>query len=161
VELLVCTFAVPAFVQPCTNLDLSCLWLHSALLPRSTNLGKPKAIKHGAGALILSQKKSNALHSNCKPTTVYLQFSTLGWMMWNLSISCLASGAAIVLYDGSPLSPMSILWDLVDLHKVTTLGISPRYLQALLTSKYYPNQKHDLKSLVRLPLHLFCSVHVR
>lgn len=51
------------------------------------------------------------------------------------------------MYDGSPLTPMPILWQLVDLYKVTTLGISPRYLQVLDTAKYTPNQHHSLKSL--------------
>ena len=38
-----------------------------------------------------------------------------GWMMWNWLVSCLAVGAAIVCYDGSPLVPTpNILWDLID-----------------------------------------------
>ena len=38
-----------------------------------------------------------------------------GWMMWNWLVSVLAVGAAIVLYDGSPLVPHpGVLWDVVD-----------------------------------------------
>ena len=53
----------------------------------------------------------------------------------------------MVSYDGSPLSPQSILFDLVDKYSVTSLGISPRFLQVLDTAKYIPNQHHSLKSL--------------
>lgn len=36
-------------------------------------------------------------------------------MMWNWMVTALAVGAAIVLYDGSPLVPhASVLWDVVD-----------------------------------------------
>lgn len=39
----------------------------------------------------------------------------VGWMMWNWTVSALATGAALVLYDGSPLVPTpNVLWDLVD-----------------------------------------------
>lgn len=39
----------------------------------------------------------------------------VGWMMWNWVVSALATGAAVVLYDGSPLVPTpNVLWDLVD-----------------------------------------------
>jgi acetoacetyl-CoA synthetase len=35
--------------------------------------------------------------------------------MYNWLISCLALGATIVLYDGSPMIPSpNVLWDLVD-----------------------------------------------
>lgn len=38
-----------------------------------------------------------------------------GWMMWNWLVSALATGASVVLYDGSPLIPSpNVLWDLTD-----------------------------------------------
>nr|KAF6463629.1 acetoacetyl-CoA synthetase [Rousettus aegyptiacus] len=46
---------------------------------------------------------------------VILYYTTVGWMMWNWVVSTLAIGAAVVLYDGSPLKPTpTVLWDLVD-----------------------------------------------
>lgn len=39
----------------------------------------------------------------------------IGWMMWNWLVSALATGASVVLYDGSPLIPSpNVLWDLTD-----------------------------------------------
>ncbi len=38
-----------------------------------------------------------------------------GWMMYNWLVTSLATGASIVLYDGSPILPhVDILWDMVD-----------------------------------------------
>lgn len=38
-----------------------------------------------------------------------------GWMMWNWLVTALATGASVVLYDGSPLIPSpNVLWDLTD-----------------------------------------------
>ena len=35
--------------------------------------------------------------------------------MWNWLVTALAGGAAVVLYDGSPLIPdANVLWDLID-----------------------------------------------
>lgn len=70
--------------------------------------------------------------------------------MWNYAISTLGSGCTVVVYDGSPLAPTSILFQLVDEHKITTLGVSPRYLQTLDTAGYEPNKHHDLKTLTSI-----------
>ncbi|NED79690.1 acetoacetate--CoA ligase, partial [Streptomyces sp. SID11233] len=53
------------------------------------------------------------------------------WMMWNLLVSGLLVGAAIVLYDGSPTFPdADRLWRLTEEHRVSALGVSPGYLLA-------------------------------
>lgn len=67
--------------------------------------------------------------------------------MWNAAQGTLANGCTIVAYDGSPLAPMSILFDLVDKYKITFLGISPRYLQTLDSAGYKPNADHSLATL--------------
>lgn len=68
-------------------------------------------------------------------------------MMWSYAKSTLANGVTVVAYDGSPLSPQSILFQLVDKYRITTLGISPRFLQVLETAGYEPNKHHSLTSL--------------
>ena len=97
--------------------------------------------------MVISEKASNAFHSNLGDQSVYLQFCTLGWMMWNLAVSTLSNGATVVMYDGSPLAPTSLLWSFVDQYKITCLGISPRYLAVLAAEKYSPRKHHQLSSL--------------
>ena len=63
---------------------------------------------------------------------IYLQYTTIGWMMWPWMISALLTGASIVLYDGSPLWPdIHRLFKIVDQIQVTVLGVSAKYLQTL------------------------------
>ena len=51
-------------------------------------------------------------------------FTTTGWMMWNFLVGGLLSGAAIVLYDGSPAYPdLDALWRLAERTGVTVLGL--------------------------------------
>ena len=48
-----------------------------------------------------------------------------------LSLFTMFSGAAIVLYDGSPFLPTCTnLWDLTDQLKISIFGTSPKWLQA-------------------------------
>ena len=44
--------------------------------------------------------------------------------MWNFAASNLAIGTTLVCYDGSPLKPLSALWEKVDEYGVTSMGIS-------------------------------------
>nr|XP_011743465.1 uncharacterized protein LOC105484019 isoform X1 [Macaca nemestrina]XP_011743466.1 uncharacterized protein LOC105484019 isoform X1 [Macaca nemestrina] len=54
----------------------------------------------------------------------------VGWMMWNWMVSILATGAAMGLYDGSPMVSMpNMLWDLVD--RIGILVTRVKWLSAL------------------------------
>jgi acetoacetyl-CoA synthetase len=72
------------------------------ILYSSGTTGVPKCIVHGTGGSLLQHIKEHRLHSDVKPGDRLFYFTTLGWMMWNWLVSGLASGATLLLYDGSP-----------------------------------------------------------
>ena len=108
------------------------LWI----LFSSGTTGKPKAITHRAGGMLLQLSKEHLIHGGLTPDDVFFQHTTTGWMMWNFLIAGLVTGCPIILYDGSPLKPASVLWDLAEKHRVTTFGTSAAYLGALEKSGY-------------------------
>ena len=64
----------------------------------------------------LQHLKEHRLHTDLKSNERLFYFTTCGWMMWNWLVGGLASGAAIVLYDGSPMEPAAdSLFQLVDI----------------------------------------------
>jgi len=109
------------------------------ILYSSGTTGVPKCIVHGAGGTLLQHLKEHQLHADVRPGDRLFFFTTCGWMMWNWLTSGLASGAAIVLYDGSPFHPdEGVLWRLAAGEQVTHFGTSPKYLAALEKSGYRP-----------------------
>lgn len=110
------------------------LWI----LFSSGTTGKPKAILHQAGGMLLQLAKEHLLHSGMTSDDVFFQYTTPGWMMWNFLITGMLSGAPIVLFDGSPLRPASTLWSLADQLGVTIFGTSAAYLSALEKSDFSP-----------------------
>jgi len=68
-------------------------------------------------------------------------------MMWNWLVSGLAAGATVVLFDGAPLAPRSILWDMVEQEGVTIFGTSAKYLSLAEKESLEPGRTHDLRAL--------------
>ena len=102
------------------------------ILYSSGTTGKPKCIVHSAGGTLLQHCKEHMLHGDMTDKDIYLQYTTIGWMMWPWMVSALATGASIVLYDGSPLWPdANRLFRIIDRIGVTVLGVSAKYLQTL------------------------------
>ncbi|KAJ3454806.1 hypothetical protein MRS44_013406 [Fusarium solani] len=75
------------------------------ILYSSGTTGPPKCICHAGGAVLLQQKKDLILGAELGEDSTYYQYTTIGWMMWNMLVAALSLGSRIVLYDGSPLHP--------------------------------------------------------
>jgi acetoacetyl-CoA synthetase len=119
------------------------------VLYSSGTTGVPKCIVHGAGGTLLQHLKELVLHTNIHAESVLFYFTTCGWMMWNWLVSALATGATVVLYDGSPFaSEGKLLWDMVDREGITHFGTSAKYLATLEKNHIKPRQSHNLSSLI-------------
>src|SRR5882724_6719628 len=114
----------------------------------SGTTGVPKCIVHGAGGTLIQHVKEHLLHSDIKSGDRQFYFTTCGWMMWNWLVSGLASGATLLLYDGSPFHPDgNILWDYAQEEKATLFGTSAKYIDALKKAELRPGKTHDLTSI--------------
>ena len=116
----------------------------------SGTTGVPKCIVHGAGGILLQHLKEQQLHTDNKPEDT-LYFTTCGWMMWNWLVSGLATGATLVLYDGSPFYPEpKALIDMAEEERISIFGTSAKYIAALEKAGVKPRQSHNLENLKAL-----------
>mgnify|MGYP001303679990 CR=1 FL=1 len=118
------------------------------ILYSSGTTGKPKCICHRNGGVLLQHKKEHQLHCDIKEGDNVFYFTTCGWMMWNWLVSALASKASIVLFDGSPMyKHEDLLLKIVEKEKITLLGISAKYIDALRKFKPKLNYRYKLQYL--------------
>jgi acetoacetyl-CoA synthetase len=117
------------------------------ILYSSGTTGLPKCMVHGAGGTLLQHLKELVLHTDLTRDDRIFYFTTCGWMMWNWLVSSLAAGATVVLFDGAPLVPKTVLWDLVEQEGVTVFGTSAKYLALAEKEGLAPGTTHDMSSL--------------
>ncbi|WFD00847.1 acetoacetate--CoA ligase [Malassezia yamatoensis] len=115
------------------------LWI----LFSSGTTGKPKAITHRAGGMLLQFGKEHLLHGGLTREDVFFQHTTTGWMMWNWLVGALLSGCPVVLYDGSPAYPTGVLWERAAELGITVFGTSAAYLGMMERREYYAEHLHD------------------
>jgi acetoacetyl-CoA synthetase len=118
------------------------------ILFSSGTTGVPKCILHGAGGALLKHLCEQQLHCDIRPGDRLFYFTTLGWMMWNWLASGLASGATLLLYDGSPfVDDGRVLFDYADAEGTTHLGTSAKFLDAAAKAGVAPAKSHRLGQL--------------
>jgi len=115
----------------------------------SGTTGPPKSIIHGVGGTLIQHLKEHQLQCDVqRDQDTLFWFTTCGWMMWNWLVSGLASGAKVVIYDGSPAYPdLGSLWNMAARVGVTHFGTSPKFIAASAKESIIPREVADLSSL--------------
>ncbi len=119
------------------------------LIYTSGTTGKPKGAQHVHCGFPLKGAQDMAHCFDVQAGDILFWFTDIGWMMgpWAIS-STLILGATVFLYDGTPDYPHpDRVWDIVERHRVTHLGISPTAIRSLMGQGEEWVKQHDLSSL--------------
>lgn len=99
----------------------------------SGTTGKPKAITHRTGGMLLEQYKALALHQDVQAGEKFFWNTTTGWMMWNYALGALLCGATLCLYDGAATYPKEdAQWKFAADHQIEHFGHgAPFYIHCM------------------------------
>lgn len=118
------------------------------ILFSSGTTGAPKCIVHRAGGVLIQQMKEHQLHCDIRPGDRVFYFSTLSWTMWNWHIAALATGATLLMYDGSPFYPSDlVLFDFASRESMSFFGTSAKFIETLRKSSVHPRGEFDLSTV--------------
>ena len=114
----------------------------------SGTTGRPKGAVHVHGGFLVKIAEEVAYQVDLHPGEVLHWSTDLGWIMgpWEI-VGALALGATVLLTEGAPTHPgPDRLWEQVERHGVTTLGVSPTLVRALIAAGSQP-RRHNRETL--------------
>lgn len=115
----------------------------------SGTTGKPKGSVHVHGGFLVKIASEVAYQVDLREDDLLYWVTDMGWIMgqWEC-VGGLATGGTVLLYEGAPNYPgPDRIWDICERHGVTTLGISPTLVRALIPDGVQHVAKHDLSKL--------------
>lgn len=114
----------------------------------SGTTGLPKPIVHGHGGVMLEHVKLWSLHNDVGSEDRVHWYSTTGWIMWNLQVGALLTGATVCLYDGHPGWPdQSRLWRFAGDTAATFFGAGAAFFTAAMKHGVLPSSVASLQTL--------------
>jgi acetyl-CoA synthetase len=119
------------------------------LIYTSGTTGKPKGAVHTHCGFPIKAAQDMLHGMDLHADETIWWMTDMGWMMgpW-LVFGTLLCGATMLVYDGAPDFPgPDRVWDIVERHRVTMLGLSPTFVRAILPHGETPVRRHDLSSL--------------
>jgi acetyl-CoA synthetase len=115
----------------------------------SGTTGRPKGAVHTHPGFLVKTASEVAYSFDLSAGGVFCWITDMGWIMGPLSIiGTHANGGTLLLYEGSPdIADLDRLWDLVQRHGVSMLGVSPTLIRTLRTSAPPDTSRFDLSSV--------------
>jgi len=115
----------------------------------SGTTGKPKGSVHVHGGFLVKVAQEASYQVDARPGEVLYWVTDMGWIMgpWEM-VGGHANGATVFVYEGAPNHPgPGRLWEMVERHRVSILGVSPTLVRALMPAGEDTVRAHDLSSL--------------
>ncbi|MBY8857326.1 AMP-binding protein [Nocardia sp. CA2R105] len=115
----------------------------------SGTTGKPKGAVHTHAGFTIKVATEVAYSFDIDEGDTFCWITDMGWVMGPLAaFGTHANGATLLLYEGSPDVPDTCrLWDLVQRHRITMLGVSPTLIRALRSASLADIAERDLSSV--------------
>ena len=125
---------------------------HYMIIYTSGTTGRPKGVVHNHAGFPVKAAQELAHCFDLHAGERLFWISDIGWMMgpWSFA-GTLMLGATLFLYEGAISYPQpDRVWDMVERHGITHLGISPTAVRSLMAHGDDWPRTHDLSSLVVL-----------